>query len=144
MSYEQMCLGKDALERHLREYDAKMAAHQKVSAKEKDNYSDMRLVQEFYARGFSFLPLDLYKSDAMRFQIVDGTLLPPFASIEGMGDNASITLAVAAKEAPFLSKDDLRQRGKVSQSIVDVLDRSHVIDDLPESNQLSLFDSFAS
>ena len=144
MSYEQMCLGKEALERHLREYDAKMAAHQKVSAKEKDNYSDMRLVQEFYARGFSFLPLDLYKSDAMRFQIVDGKLLPPFASIEGMGDNASITLAVAAKEAPFLSKDDLRQRGKVSQSIVDVLDRSHVIDDLPESNQLSLFDSFAS
>lgn len=51
---------------------------------------------------------------------------------------------MAAKEAPFLSKDDLRQRGKVSQSIVDVLDRSHVIDNLPESNQLSLFDSFAS
>lgn len=143
-NYEQMCLGKEVLERHLREYDAKMAAHQKVSAKEKDNYSDMRLVQEFYARGFSFLPLDLYKSDAMRFQIVDGKLLPPFASIEGMGDNASISLAVAAKEAPFLSKDDLRQRGKVSQSIVDVLDRSHVIDNLPESNQLSLFDSFAS
>ena len=142
-SYELMCLGKEALERHMKEYDEKVARRESVTAKEKESYSDMRLVQEFYARGFSFLPIDLYKSDALKFQIVDGKLLPPFASIDGMGDNASISLAVAAKEAAFLSKDDLRQRGKVPQSVVDLFSRIHVIDGLPESNQMSLFDMFS-
>ena len=45
----------------------------------------MKIVQEFYARGFEFLPIDLYNSEAVKFTIVDGKLLPPFSSIDGMG-----------------------------------------------------------
>ena len=131
-----MCLGKATLERHLKEYDAK----EKMSAKEAGTYGDMRIVHEMYARGFEFLPMDLYQSDARYFKIVDGKLLPPFNSIEGMGDKAAETLAIAASQGKFLSKDDLRDRGKVSKTIVDKMEELGVIRGLPESNQLSIFD----
>lgn len=100
----------------------------------------MRIVQEMYARGFEFLPLDLYRSDARYFQIVDGKLLPPFNSIDGMGDKAAESLAIAASGGKFLSKDDLRERGKISKSIIELLSDLDIISDLPESNQLSFFD----
>ena len=135
-NYELMCLGKATLERHLKEYDAK----EKMSAKEAGTYGDMRIVHEMYARGFEFLPMDLYQSDARYFKIVDGKLLPPFNSIEGMGDKAAETLAIAASQGKFLSKDDLRDRGKVSKTIVDKMEDLGVIRGLPESNQLSIFD----
>ena len=135
-NYELMCLGKATLERHLKEYDAK----EKMSAKEAGTYGDMRIVHEMYARGFEFLPMDLYQSDARYFKIVDGKLLPPFNSIEGMGDKAAETLAIAASQGKFLSKDDLRDRGKVSKTIVDKMEELGVIRGLPESNQLSIFD----
>ena len=100
----------------------------------------MRIVQEMYARGFEFLPMDLYHSDARYFQIVDGKLLPPFNSIDGMGDKAAESLAIAAAGGKFLSKDDLRERSKVSKSIIDLMSDLDIISDLPESNQLSFFD----
>ena len=119
------------------EYDKRKDS---LSKKEQDTYRDMRIVQEMYARGFEFLPMDLYKSDARYFQIVDGKLLPPFTSIDGMGDKAAESLAIAAADGKFLSKDDLRERGKVSKTLVDLLADLNIISDLPESNQLSLFD----
>lgn len=67
----------------------------------------MRLVQEMYARGFEFLPLDIYKSEPHHFQIVDGKLLPALNTIDGLGDNAAVAIAEAAKDGIFLSKDDL-------------------------------------
>ena len=135
-SYELMCQGKDKLEFYIAEYKKK----DKLSAKEEGTLRDMRIVQEMYARGFEFLPLDLYKSDARYFQIVDGKLLPPFNSIDGMGDKAAESLAIAASGGKFLSKDDLRERGKVSKSIIELLSDLDIISDLPESNQLSFFD----
>ena len=93
-----------------------------------------------YARGFEFMPMDLYRSDARYFQIIDGKLLPPFSSIEGMGDKAAETLAIAASQKEFLSKDDLKERGKISATICDTMDRLGILPDLPESNQLSMFD----
>ena len=56
----------------------------------------MKIVQEFYARGFEFLKIDLYQSDAIKFQVVEDKLLPPFSVIEGMGGIAAEALAVAA------------------------------------------------
>ena len=67
-------------------------------------------------------------------------MLPPFNSIEGMGDKAAETLAIAAAQGKFLSKDDLRERGKVSKSTIELMSDLGIISDLPESNQLSFFD----
>ncbi len=136
-SYELMCQGQEKLEYYMNEYNKRKDT---LSKKEQDTYRDMRIVQEMYARGFEFLPMDLYRSDARYFQIVDGKLLPPFTSIDGMGDKAAETLAIAAAEGEFLSKDDLRERGKISKTLVDLLEDLNIISGLPESNQLSFFD----
>ena len=135
-SYELMCQGKDKLEFYMSEYKKQ----EKLSQKEEATMKDMRIVQEMYARGFEFLPMDLYQSDARYFQIVDGKLLPPFNSIDGMGDKAAESLAIAAAQGKFLSKDDLRERAKISKSTVELMSDLGIISDLPESNQLSFFD----
>ena len=136
-SYELMCQGQEKLEYYIRDYKKRSDS---LTNKEQDTLKDMRLVQEMYARGFEFLPIDLYRSQATKFQIVDGKLLPPFSSIEGMGDKAADAVEMAAKDGPFLSKDDFRQRTKVSKTVIDFMADLGLFGDLPESNQLSLFD----
>ena len=139
-SYEKMCQGEEVLKHYLQEIDDKEKNGEKLTAKDKGSYRDMRIVQEMYARGFEFLPMDLYKSDARYFQIIDGKLLPPFSSIDGMGDTAAESLAIAAADKPFLSIDDMKERGKVSQTICDTMKKMGLLEGLPESNQLSFFD----
>ena len=99
-----------------------------------------RSVQEMYARGFEFLPLDIYKSEPHHFQIVDGKLLPALNTIDGLGDNAAVAIAEAAKDGIFLSKDDFRERTKVSKTTIELMSDLGLFGDMPESNQLSLFD----
>ncbi|MCR1919322.1 PolC-type DNA polymerase III [Frisingicoccus caecimuris] len=134
--YELMCRGKEELEKHLKLYKS----NPNLTAKEKDTIRDMKIVQEFYARGFDFLPIDLYRSEAVKFTIVGDKLLPPFSSIDGMGGIAAEALALAAKDGPFISKDDIAGRAKVSRSTLDVMGELGLLGDLPESNQLSIFD----
>ena len=100
----------------------------------------MKIVQEMYARGFSFTEVDLYKAQAHRFQVVDGKLMPALDSIEGLGDKAADAVVLAARDGQFLSKDDFRQRTKVSKTVIDLMGDLGLFGDLPESNQLSLFD----
>lgn len=136
-SYELMCQGKEKLEYYIRDYKKRGDS---LSNKEQDTLKDMRLVQEMYARGYEFLPIDLYKSKATKFQIVDGKLLPPFSTIEGMGDKAADAVEMAAADGPYLSLDDFRQRTKVSKTVIDFMADLGLFGDLPTSNQLSLFD----
>ncbi len=136
-SYELMCQGKEKLEYYIRDYKRRSDS---LSNKEQDTLKDMRLVQEMYARGFEFLPIDLYKSKATKFQIIDGKLLPPFSSIEGMGDKAADAVEMASQDGPYLSLDDFRQRTKVSKTVIDFMADLGLFGDLPASNQLSLFD----
>ena len=136
-SYELMCQGKDKLEYYMRDYKKRVDS---LTAKEQETLKDMKLVQEMYARGYEFLPIDLYRSKATKMQIIDGKLLPPFSSIEGMGDKAAEAVEVAAAKGPFLSKDDFRQRTKVSKTVIDFMGDLGLLGDLPESNQMSLFD----
>ena len=75
-----------------------------MSATEKDMVRDMRLVQEMYARGIEFMPIDLYRAKADRFQIIDGKIMPSFASIAGMGLKAAQQLEEAAKAAHLHQK----------------------------------------
>ena len=139
--YGLMCQGKAAIDNHIKAYKA----NPNLSKKEQDTLRDMKIVQEFYARGFEFLKIDLYQSDAIKFQVVEGKLLPPFSVIEGMGGIAAEALAVAAhaeteRGEKFLSKDDIRQKAKVSQTVLDTMDELGLLGGLPESNQLSIFD----
>ena len=136
-SYELMCQGKEKLEGYMHEYEKRK---DELSKKEQDTYKDMRLVQEMYARGFEFLPLDIYKSKPHHFQIVDGKLLPALNTIDGLGDNAAVAIAEAAKDGIFLSKDDFRERTKVSKTTIELMSDLGLFGDMPESNQLSLFD----
>ena len=112
----------------------------KLSKKELDTYRDMRIVQEMYARGYEFLPLDIYTAKATHFQIIDGKLMPALSTIEGLGEKAAEAVVEAAKDGIFLSKDDFRQRTKVSKTVIDLMGDMGILGDLPESNQLSLFD----
>ena len=128
--------GKEQLNYHIQEYQNK----ETLSKKEQDTLKDMKIVQEMYARGFEFLPIDLYQSKASRFEIVDGKLLPPFSSIEGMGAIAAEAVEAAAVDGPYLSRDDFRQRTKVSKTVIDLMNNLGIFGNLPESNQLSLFD----
>ena len=136
-SYELMCQGKEKLEGYMHEYEKRK---DELSKKEQDTYKDMRLVQEMYARGFEFLPLDIYKSEPHHFQIVDGKLLPALNTIDGLGDNAAVAIAEAAKDGIVLSKDDFRERTKVSKTTIELMSDLGLFGDMPESNQLSLFD----
>ena len=136
-SYELMCMGRERLEYYLADYKKRSDT---LTKKEQDALRDMRIVQEMYARGFEFTEIDLYKAQAHRFQVVDGKLMPALDSIEGLGDKAADAVVLAARDGQFLSKDDFRQRTKVSKSVIDFMDDLKIFGDIPESNQISLFD----
>lgn len=136
-SYEIMCQGKEQLNQYMEDYKRRADS---LSKKEQDTMKDMRIVQEMYARGFEFMPIDIYRARATRFLIVDGKLMPPFSSIDGMGDKAAEAVEAAGKDGKYLSRDDFRQRTKVSQTVIDTMTQLGLLGDLPESNQLSLFD----
>jgi DNA polymerase-3 subunit alpha (Gram-positive type) len=136
-SYELMCQSKEKLMYFMRDYEKRK---DELSKKEQDTYRDMRICQEMYARGYEFWPIDIYRAQSQRFQIIDGKLMPALSTIEGLGDKAADAVVEAAKDGPFLSKDDFRQRTKVSKTVIDLMGDLGIFGNLPESNQLSLFD----
>ena len=136
-NYELMCQGKEKLNYFIKDYEKRKDT---LTKKEQDTVKDMRIVQEMYARGFTFLPLDVYTAKARYFQIIDGKLMPALNPIEGLGDKAAEAIEDAAKQGAFLSKDDFRQRTKVSKTVIDLMSDLGLLEGLPETNQLSLFD----
>ncbi len=146
-SYELMCQGKARLEAAMADYKRRMdaAADKEAGAvpltnREEAAYSDMRVVQEMYARGFEFMPIDIFTAQSRSFQIVGDKLMPSLNSIEGLGDKAADAIVEAVKDGPFMSRDDFRERTRVSKTMVDLMASLNLLGDLPESNQLSLFD----
>ena len=138
-NYELMCQGKEKLAYFMQDYQKRMDT---LSNKELDTWKDMKIVQEMYARGFEFLPIDIYQAKANRFQIIDNKLMPALSTIDGLGDKAADAVVEAAKNGRFLSKDDFRNRTKVSKTVIELMTDLNILTDLPETNQLSLFDSF--
>ena len=136
-SYEIMCQGKEKLQYYIDDYNRRSDS---LSKKEQDTMKDMHIVQEMYARGLEFLPLDIYRAKATKFQIIDGKLMPPLSSIDGMGDKAAEAVEEASKDGPYLSRDDFRQRTKASKTVIDYMAELGLLAGLPESNQLSLFE----
>ena len=136
-SYEIMCQGRQHLEMVMADYKKRADS---LSKKEQDTAKDMKVVQEMYARGYEFVPIDIFQAQSRSFQIVGDKIMPSLNSIDGLGEKAADAIVEAAKDGPFLSKDDFRDRTKVSKTIVDLMDSLHLLGDLPESNQISLFD----
>ncbi|WAH37150.1 PolC-type DNA polymerase III [Alicyclobacillus dauci] len=130
--------GYEAILSKIEEIEAKSF---QASPKEKALLTVLEMALEMTARGFKFLPLDLYKSDATKFTVVheENGLLPPFAALDGVGDNAAKSIAEAAKQGPFLSVEDLQDKSRASKTVIELLDAYGCLEGLPESNQLSLF-----
>lgn len=137
--YAHMCMGRERLEFYIADFKKRKDMKQTTN-KEEEMLKDMKLVQEMYARGYDFEPIDLYKVAAHKFQIMGNKLMPALSAIDGMGDKAAEALEEAALDGPFLSKDDLRDRAKLSKTMIDTLDDLGILGDIPESNQISLFD----
>ena len=107
--------------------------------KEKSLVVVLELALEMNMRGFHFKKVDLYKSSATDF-IVDGDgLLPPFNAIDGLGTNAALNIVKAREDGEFLSKEDLRERSRISKTVLEYLDQQGCLNGMEEKNQLSLF-----
>ncbi len=136
-NYELMCRGRDNLEMHLKLYKQN---GDNLTDKEKVTLRDMRIVQEMYARGYEFMPLDIYRAHATHFQVIDGKIMPSLNSIEGMGEKAAEAVMEEAKKGRFLSREDFCQRTKVSKTLADTMAELGLLGDIPMTNQISLFD----
>ncbi|PZD93360.1 PolC-type DNA polymerase III [Paenibacillus sambharensis] len=133
---ELLCQGYDAIKKKLIEIEEKGF---QALPKEKNMISILEMALEMTARGFSFKPIDLYRSDATKFLIDGDSLIPPFAAVGGIGDNAARNIAAAREEGDFLSVEDFQQKSRASKTIVELLAGMGCFRGLPESNQLSLF-----
>jgi DNA polymerase-3 subunit alpha (Gram-positive type) len=131
-----MAHGKEAVKARMAEINEK---GNDASAKEKSLLTILELANEMLERGFKFKMVDLKRSDASNWLIDGDSLIAPFRAIPGLGLNVAKQIVAAREERPFLSKQDLAERGKVSQTLIDFLDENNVISDLPDENQLSLF-----
>jgi len=142
--YGMMCRSKEEVEEKIREIEAEIQelkrSHREPQAKLTDTYRDIRIVQEMLARGFEFWPIDIYRAKSRRFQVIDGKLMPALNTIDGMGDKAADSVEAAAANGKFLSLDDFRERTHVSKTVTDQMQALGLLESLPESNQLSLFD----
>jgi DNA polymerase-3 subunit alpha (Gram-positive type) len=136
-NYDIMCRGRERLLQHIEDYTARI---NELSKKEQDTLRDMKIVREMYARGFDFAPVDVYESNAHKFKIKDGKLLPALDSIDGLGDKAADAVAAEAARGRFISQEDFRNRTKISKTVINYLVQIGILKDLPESDQISLFE----
>ncbi|MGB4187044.1 MAG: PolC-type DNA polymerase III, partial [Limnochordia bacterium] len=127
------------VERVKAEIAALEAKGTEATAKDADVITVLKTVLEAMARGIKFLPVDLYHSDATRVIPQGNGLLLPLVSLEGVGLNAANAIVEARQEGEFLSIEDLRQRTKISRTVIDALSRHNCLAGMPETNQLSLF-----
>lgn len=115
------------------------AKGREASDVEKSLQTSLELAVEMSLRGFQFSNIDLERSEARKFTIVDGKLMPPLCAIEGLGETAAEAIVASREKGSFTSKADLKRRGKVSQTIIDWLADNGCLADMPEDEQLDLF-----
>ena len=91
------------------------------------------------ARGIRFLPIDIEKSDAYKFIPENGAIRMPFSALPGLGENAALNIIEARTQERFFSVEDLRIRAKLTKSVIEILRKNHVLDNLSETDQLTFF-----
>lgn len=134
---DSMIYGKEKVINKMREIDLQ---GNNASTKDKNMYSILELVLEMYERGMSFLPIDLYKSDAKKFLIEDGMIRPPLNSVGGLGTVAAENIQRAREEGgKFMSIEELKLRAGIGKSTVELLKNANCLKGMTESNQMSLF-----
>jgi DNA polymerase-3 subunit alpha (Gram-positive type) len=134
---EFMIFGKEKVKAKMQEINA---MGNDAGPKDKDMYDDLEIVLEMYERGIKFLPIDLYKSHATRFQVEESGIRPSLNSIAGMGNVAAESIANAAKEKEFNSVDDVKKRAKIGNAGIELLRKFDCLNGLPESDQMCFFD----
>ncbi|MBE6673166.1 MAG: PolC-type DNA polymerase III [Ruminococcaceae bacterium] len=130
--------GRGAVKATMREIDEKIKSKQN-SQKDNDILSALQLVDESMARGISYLPVDLHKSDAIRFLPEDGRIRIPFNALDGVGENAALKIVAAREEGEIFSKLELQERAKLPKSVMEILENNNVLRGLSETNQITLF-----
>ena len=133
---DTMVKGSNAIRERIREIKEK---GNDAPPKEKTLLTVLEVALEMHERGFNFQKVDLYRSSATEF-IVDGdSLIPPFNVIDGLGTNAALNIVKAREEGEFLSKEDLRERSRISKTVLQYLDDHGCLEGMEEENQLSFF-----
>ncbi|MFC2950078.1 PolC-type DNA polymerase III [Virgibacillus sediminis] len=133
---DTMVKGSEAIRKRIEEI---MAKGNDASPKEKSLLTVLEVSLEMAERGYSFSKVDLYKSSATEFIVEDNQLIPPFNAVEGLGTNAALNIVKAREEGEFLSKEDLRERSRISKTVLEYLDNHGCLEGMAEKNQLSLF-----
>ena len=135
---EFMIFGKEKVKNKMKEIEMKNQKKEATKA-ELDMYDDLEIVLEMYERGFEFLPVDIYESDATKFKIQENKLRPPLNSIPGFGTVAAQGIQNARKDGKFMSIDDLKIRAKIGTSGAELLKQFGCLEGMSQSNQMSLF-----
>ena len=131
-----MCHGIETVKENLTAIKAK----EDSTAKDDDLFTTLELCYEFYLRGFSFAPIDLYKSHATKFLIEDGKLLPPFVAISGLGETAAWDIMEGREGKTFLSIEEFSSAcPKVSKTHIEELKAAGAFGNMPETSQITLF-----
>lgn len=126
---------------HLLSEMKRMLEHQNDwSATEKSVFTICEIVHEMYQRGIEFMPVDLYESDAFKFQRVDGKIRLPINAFQGVGDAAAQNIVEARKEGEFMSIEDLKQRAKLTKVVIETLAENGCLKGMTETSQISMFD----
>ncbi len=133
---EMMTQGIDRVKDEIKRIDANPDA----TAKDQDLLTTLEVCYEFYLRGFSFAPMDLYESDALKFNLKDGKLLPPFVSVSGLGETAALDIVEGRRGKHFISIEEFAAAcPKVSKTHIESLKAAGAFGDLPDTSQVSLF-----
>src|SRR5690625_3609549 len=133
---DTMVRGPEALRKRISEIKEK---GNDAPPKERSLMTVLEVANEMWMRGFSFQKVDLYRSSATDFIVEGDSLIPPFNAVDGLGTNAALNIVKAREQGEFLSKEDLRERSKISKTVLQYLDTHGCLDGMEEENQLSLF-----
>jgi DNA polymerase-3 subunit alpha (Gram-positive type) len=134
--YSSMCRGIEIAKQAAKEINEKGNS---ATTKEKNKLTVLEIIIEFYARGFKFYPINLYKSDAKNFIIAEGGLIPPFNSLQGLGLTAAQGIVDGrASGGEFTTIEDFKQRTGLGSTLVELLKENNVLKGIPETNQLTL------
>ncbi len=134
--YDSMCKGCEAARQAVSSIAQK---GNEATTKDKNKLTVLEIIIEFYERGFTFLPIDLYKSDDKKFIIEGNALIPPFASLQGLGTTAASSIVEARKDGEFTTIEDFKQRTSLGKTLIELLKEHNVLKGIPETNQLTLF-----
>ena len=131
-----MCHGVEKAKDSIKEIQSK---GMEATAKDKNKITVLEIVIEFYARGFQFIPMNLYESHSKNFLVREGGLLPPFNSLQGLGSTAAQSIVEGRGSGEFNTLEELKERTSLGKSLIDLLKENGVVNGIPETNQLTLF-----